>query len=149
LVTTHPPEVLNLILVDFKGGATFLGLQSAPHVSALITNLADEAALVARMGDALSGEITRRQGILRTAGNLANITEYQRQRPDLPPLPALLIIVDEFSELLYQHPDFAELFVAIGRLGRSLGMHLLLASQRLDEGRLRGLETHLAYRVCL
>jgi S-DNA-T family DNA segregation ATPase FtsK/SpoIIIE len=149
LVTTHPPEVLNLILVDFKGGATFLGLQSAPHVSALITNLADEAALVARMGDALSGEITRRQGILRTAGNLANITEYQRQRPDLPPLPALLIIVDEFSELLYQHPDFAELFVAIGRLGRSLGMHLLLASQRLDEGRLRGLETHLSYRVCL
>ncbi|OBC08057.1 type VII secretion protein EccC [Mycobacterium sp. 852013-50091_SCH5140682] len=149
LVATHSPEVLNLILVDFKGGATFLGLQSAPHVSALITNLADEAALVARMADALAGEITRRQEILRAAGNLANITEYQRQRPDLPPLPALLIIVDEFSELLYQHPDFAELFVAIGRLGRSLGMHLLLASQRLDEGRLRGLETHLSYRVCL
>ncbi len=149
LVATHPPEVLNLILVDFKGGATFLGLQSAPHVSALITNLADEAALVARMGDALAGEITRRQEILRAAGNLANITEYQRHRPDLPPLPALLIIVDEFSELLHQHPDFAELFVAIGRLGRSLGMHLLLASQRLDEGRLRGLETHLSYRVCL
>jgi S-DNA-T family DNA segregation ATPase FtsK/SpoIIIE len=149
LVTTHSPEVLNLILVDFKGGATFLGLQSAPHVSALITNLADEAALVARMGDALAGEITRRQEILRAAGNLANITDYQRQRPELPPLPALLIIVDEFSELLYQHPDFAELFVAIGRLGRSLGMHLLLASQRLDEGRLRGLETHLSYRVCL
>ncbi|ORA21994.1 type VII secretion protein EccCa [Mycobacterium aquaticum] len=149
LVATHPPELLNLILVDFKGGATFLGLQSAPHVSALITNLADEAALVARMGDALAGEITRRQGILRAAGNIANITEYQRHRPALPPLPALLIIVDEFSELLYQQPDFAELFVAIGRLGRSLGMHLLLASQRLDEGRLRGLETHLSYRVCL
>ena len=58
-------------------------------------------------------------------------------------------MVDEFSELLSQHPDFAELFVAIGRLGRSLGMHLLLASQRLDEGRLRGLETHLSYRICL
>ena len=67
----------------------------------------------------------------------------------LPPLPALFILVDEFSELLSQHPDFAELFVAIGRLGRSLGMHLLLASQRLDEGRLRGLETHLSYRICL
>jgi S-DNA-T family DNA segregation ATPase FtsK/SpoIIIE len=149
LVATHSPDVLNLILVDFKGGATFLGLQSAPHVSALITNLADEAALVARMGDALAGEITRRQEILRAAGNLANITDYQRQRPALPPLPVLLIVVDEFSELLYQHPDFAELFVAIGRLGRSLGMHLLLSSQRLDEGRLRGLETHLSYRVCL
>ncbi|WP_019972241.1 type VII secretion protein EccC [Mycobacterium sp. 141] len=149
LIATHSPEVLNLILVDFKGGATFLGLRAAPHVSALITNLADEAALVARMADALAGEITRRQEILRAAGNLANITEYQRHRTDLPPLPALLIVVDEFSELLHQHPDFAELFVAIGRLGRSLGMHLLLASQRLDEGRLRGLETHLSYRVCL
>ena len=67
----------------------------------------------------------------------------------MPPLPALFIVVDEFSELLSQHPEFAELFVAIGRLGRSLGMHLLLASQRLDEGRLRGLETHLSYRICL
>ena len=68
---------------------------------------------------------------------------------DWLPLPTLFIIVDEFSELLSQHPDFAEMFVAIGRLGRSLGMHLLLASQRLDEGRLRGLEAHLSYRVCL
>lgn len=149
LVTTHPPEALNLILVDFKGGATFLGLESVPHVSALITNLADEAPLVARMADALAGEMTRRQEVLRAAGNLANVTDYRHKRRDLPALPALLIVVDEFSELLHQHPDFAELFVAIGRLGRSLGMHLLLASQRLDEGRLRGLEAHLSYRVCL
>ncbi|MGV0741288.1 type VII secretion protein EccCa [Mycolicibacterium sp. XJ870] len=149
LVTTHPPEMLNLVLVDFKGGATFLGLESAPHISALITNLADEAPLVARMADALAGEMTRRQELLRAAGNLANISEYQRRCRDLPALPALLIVVDEFSELLHQHPDFAELFVAIGRLGRSLGMHLLLASQRLDEGRLRGLESHLSYRICL
>ncbi len=59
------------------------------------------------------------------------------------------MIVDEFSELLSQHPDFTDTFAAIGRLGRSLGMHLLLASQRLDEGRLRGLEAHLSYRICL
>ncbi|WP_280834581.1 type VII secretion protein EccCb [Mycolicibacterium frederiksbergense] len=148
LITTHPPEALNLVLVDFKGGATFLGLHQARHVSALITNLAEEAQLVARMADALAGEMTRRQELLRAAGNLANVADY-RHRTDLPALPALLIVVDEFSELLQQHPDFAELFVAIGRLGRSLGMHLLLASQRLDEGRLRGLESHLSYRVCL
>lgn len=148
LITTHPPEALNLVLVDFKGGATFLGLHTARHISALITNLAQEAPMVARMADALAGEMTRRQELLRAAGNLANIAEYRR-RADLPALPALLIVVDEFSELLQQHPDFAELFVAIGRLGRSLGMHLLLASQRLDEGRLRGLESHLSYRICL
>lgn len=148
LIATHSPEELNLVLVDFKGGATFLGLQPARHISALITNLAEEQQLVSRMADALTGELTRRQELLRAAGNLANIAEYRR-RADLPALPALLIVVDEFSELLQQHPDFAELFVAIGRLGRSLGIHLLLASQRLDEGRLRGLDSHLSYRVCL
>ncbi len=152
MVCAHPPELLNLVLVDFKGGATFLGLEAVHHVSAVITNLADEAPLVSRMRDALSGEITRRQEMLRAAGNLTNITQYAqaRARDDtLAPLPALLVIVDEFSELLTQHPDFSEVFVAIGRLGRSLGIHLLLATQRLDEGRLRGLETHLSYRVCL
>ena len=152
MIASHPPEVLNLVLVDFKGGATFLGMDRARHVSAIITNLADEAHLVARMQDALAGEMNRRQELLRAAGNFANVADYERARSlgiAMPPLPALFIVVDEFSELLSQHPDFAELFVAIGRLGRSLGMHLLLASQRLDEGRLRGLETHLSYRICL
>ncbi|KGI67084.1 type VII secretion protein EccC [Mycolicibacterium rufum] len=152
MITAHSPDVLNLVLVDFKGGATFLGFEQARHVSAVITNLADEAPLVARMHDALSGEITRRQEVLRAAGNLANIADYQRMRArdgGLAPLPALFIVVDEFSELLSRHPDFADLFVAVGRLGRSLGVHLLLASQRLDEGRLRGLDAHLSYRICL
>jgi DNA segregation ATPase FtsK/SpoIIIE, S-DNA-T family len=152
MITAHPPEVLNLVLVDFKGGATFLGFERAAHVAAVITNLADESHLVARMKDALAGEVNRRQELLRATGNFANIADYERARVKgtaLAPLPVLFIVVDEFSELLSQHPDFAELFVAIGRLGRSLGMHLLLASQRLDEGRLRGLESHLSYRVCL
>lgn len=152
LIATHPPDLLNLVLVDFKGGATFLGLEPVAHVAAVITNLADESALVDRMRDALSGEMNRRQEVLRAAGNFANVSDYQRARAagaDLPPLPALFIVVDEFSELLSQHPDFAELFVAIGRLGRSLHIHLLLASQRLDEGRMRGLESHLSYRIGL
>jgi S-DNA-T family DNA segregation ATPase FtsK/SpoIIIE len=152
LIATHPPEALNLVLVDFKGGATFLGFERLRHVAAVITNLSDEAHLVARMKDALAGEMTRRQAALRAAGNYANVTDYHAARAagsPLAPLPALFIVVDEFSELLSQQPDFAELFTAIGRVGRSLGMHLLLASQRLDEGRLRGLENHLSYRICL
>ncbi|MGV0792782.1 type VII secretion protein EccCa [Mycolicibacterium sp. XJ1819] len=152
LITANSPDALNLILVDFKGGATFLGMERARHTAAVITNLADESHLVSRMHDALTGEMMRRQELLRSVGNFANVGEYARARSTgapLPPLPALFIVVDEFSELLSQHPEFAELFVTIGRLGRSLGMHLLLASQRLDESRLRGLETHLAYRICL
>ena len=153
LAATHSPDELNLVLVDFKGGATFLGCEGLPHTSAVITNLEDEAVLVERMYDALSGEMNRRQELLRAAGNFANVTEYNdartSTRPDLDPLPSLLIVVDEFSELLGQHPNFADLFVAVGRLGRSLGVHLLLASQRLEEGKLRGLDSHLSYRIGL
>ncbi|AKK07922.1 type VII secretion protein EccCa [Corynebacterium testudinoris] len=153
LAATHSPEELNLVLVDFKGGATFLGCESLPHTSAVITNLADEAILVERMYDAISGELNRRQEVLRTAGNFANVSDYTAARlggrDDLDPLPALFIVVDEFSELLAAHPDFADLFVAVGRLGRSLHVHLLLASQRLEEGRLRGLDSHLSYRIGL
>ncbi|GED97219.1 type VII secretion protein EccCa [Gordonia crocea] len=152
LMATHSPEELNLVLVDFKGGATFLGLEKSRHVSAVITNLEQELALVDRMGDALRGELNRRQELLRAAGNFANVTDYEQARADgaaLPPLPALFVVVDEFSELLAQKPDFAELFVMIGRLGRSLHIHLLLASQRLEEGKLRGLDSHLSYRIGL
>lgn len=152
LIATHSPDALNLILVDFKGGATFLGLDEAPHVAAVITNLAEELAMVDRMKDALAGEMNRRQELLRSAGNFANVTDYEKARQAgaaLDPLPALFIVVDEFSELLSQQPEFADLFVAIGRLGRSLHIHLLLASQRLEEGKLRGLDSHLSYRIGL
>ncbi|MFC6285548.1 type VII secretion protein EccCa [Nocardioides sp. GCM10027113] len=152
LAMTHSPEQLNMVLVDFKGGATFAGMSEMPHVSAVITNLAQELILVDRMQDALSGEMVRRQEQLRAAGNLASVRDYDRLRAsgeDLPPLPSLFIVVDEFSELLSAKPEFIDLFVAIGRLGRSLGLHLLLASQRLEEGRLRGLESHLSYRIGL
>jgi DNA segregation ATPase FtsK/SpoIIIE, S-DNA-T family len=152
MIARHSPETVNVVLIDFKGGATFLGLEPAPHVAAVITNLADKAPLVARMRDALTGELNRRQELLRAAGNFDSVTAYELARragAPLSSLPVLFVIVDEFSELLSQHPDFVDVFVTIGRLGRSLGMHLLLASQRLDEGRLRGLESNLSYRVCL
>ncbi|MFG1967756.1 type VII secretion protein EccCa [Nonomuraea fuscirosea] len=152
LAITHSSETLNFVLVDFKGGATFLGLDALPHVSAVITNLEDELPLVDRMHDALHGELVRRQELLRSAGNHASVRDYEQAREqgaELRPLPTLFIVLDEFSELLAAKPEFAELFVMIGRLGRSLGVHLLLASQRLEAGRLRGLDTHLSYRIGL
>jgi S-DNA-T family DNA segregation ATPase FtsK/SpoIIIE len=152
LATSHSPEELNLVLVDFKGGATFAGMAGLPHVSALITNLEEELTLVDRMEDALAGELVRRQALLRRAGNLASVREHRRARragAAFPALPALVVVVDEFSELLAARPEFVRLFETIGRLGRSLGVHLVLASQRLEEGRLRGLEAHLSYRIGL
>src|SRR5690606_34780928 len=139
MAVTHSPDVLNFVLVDFKGGATFLGLDSLPHVSAVITNLEEELILVDRMQDALAGEMNRRQELLRHAGNYGSLRDYEEDRAKgkpLDPLPSLWIVVDEFSELLSAKPEFIELFVMIGRLGRSLGVHLLLASQRLEAGRL-------------
>ncbi len=202
LAITHSAEDLNFVLVDFKGGATFLGLDRLPHVSAVITNLADELPLVDRMRDALQGEIVRRQELLRAAGNCASLRDYTKARvartrvagtrmagtqvagtrmdgtrvdgawvdgawvdgawvdgarvdgawvdgAALPPMPSLFVVLDEFSELLAAKPEFIDLFVTIGRVGRSLGVHLLLASQRLEEGRLRGLDTQLSYRIGL
>ena len=152
LAVTHPPRSLNFALVDFKGGATFTRLDALPHTSAVITNLAEELHLVDRMTDALNGELLRRQELLRAAGNYSSLRDYEKARMAGVPLaevPTLLVIVDEFSELLSAKPDFIETFVQIGRVGRSLGVHLLLASQRLEEGRLRGLDTHLSYRIAL
>ncbi|MGW2654583.1 type VII secretion protein EccCa [Streptomyces sp. NPDC001478] len=152
LVLTHSSETLNLVLVDFKGGATFLGMDVLPHTSAVITNLAEETPLVGRMQDALHGELVRRQELLRRAGNYSSVLEYEKARAagvPLAPLPSLFVVVDEFSELLAAHREFMDLFVMIGRLGRSLGVHLLLASQRLEEGRMHQLESHLSYRIGL
>jgi S-DNA-T family DNA segregation ATPase FtsK/SpoIIIE len=152
LAITHPPRSLNFALVDFKGGATFTRLDRLPHTSAVITNLVEELHLVDRMTDALNGELLRRQELLRAAGNFSSLRDYEKARAAGAPLdevPTLLVIVDEFSELLSAKPDFIDTFVQIGRVGRSLGVHLLLASQRLEEGRLRGLDTHLSYRIAL
>lgn len=158
MAMTHSPDVLNFSLVDFKGGAAFAPLATLPHVSGLITNLADDASLVDRFGQALLGEQQRRQRMLRDAGDLDSVHDYHRRRAAggvdldgraLQPLPYLMVIVDEFGELLSGRPDLTDLFVQLGRVGRSLGIHLLMATQRLEEGRLRGLESHLSYRVCL
>lgn len=163
-VINHPPEQLSLVLVDFKGGATFAGLEPLPHTAALVDNLGDGAGLVDRLHDSIVGEIQRRQHVLQQAGNLANVSEYNKIRDEkiaaaahgeiaeseVPaPLPVLFVVIDEFGELLAAKPEFIELFVQIGRIGRSIGVHLLLASQRLEEGRLRGLETYLSYRIGL
>ncbi|WP_063813819.1 type VII secretion protein EccCa [Herbidospora daliensis] len=171
LAMTHPPERLAFVLVDYKGGAAFAGLGELPHTAGFITNLSDgseaadpsgpaavgggfapNAELVDRMYEALSGEMRRRQQILMAAGNLPNVVEYNRRLDAgllTEPLPNLLVVVDEFAELLDAKPEFIGLFDRIGRIGRSIGMHLLLSAQRLEEGRLRGLESCISYRLGL
>ena len=152
LALSHPPEKVAMVLIDYKGGATFAPFERLPQVAGVITNLEDDAGLIERVYASLDGEVKRRQRVLREAGNVANVADYaalREQRPQLPPLPYLLVIIDEFGELLTARPDFIELFLTIGRIGRSIGVHLLLSSQRIEGGKLRGLDTYLSYRLGL
>ncbi|MEZ0053661.1 type VII secretion protein EccCa [Mycobacterium sp. MAA66] len=161
LVATHHPDQVNLLLTDFKGGSTFLGMEKLPHTAAVVTNMEEEAELVGRMGEVLTGELDRRQSILRqagikvgAAGALSGVAEYEKYRErgaDLAPLPTLFVVVDEFAELLQNHPDFIALFDRICRVGRSLRVHLLLATQSLNTGgaRIDKLEPNLTYRIAL
>lgn len=161
LAATHHPDQVNLLLTDFKGGSTFLGMEKLPHTAAVVTNMEEEAELVSRMGEVLMGELDRRQAILRqagmqvgAAGALSGVAEYEKHRErgaNLPPLPTLFVVVDEFAELLQNHPDFIGLFDRICRVGRSLRVHLLLATQSLNTGgaRIDKLEPNLTYRIAL
>ncbi len=83
LAATHPPSDLAIVLVDYKGGATFAPLAPLPHVAGLITNLSGDAALVERVYTSLDGEVLRRQQLLADAGRITDITEYRA-----PPRPA-------------------------------------------------------------
>ncbi|MFJ8230835.1 type VII secretion protein EccCb [Streptomyces sp. NPDC094448] len=152
LAVTHSPRTLNFVLADFRGRATFAGLERLPHLSAFITGLSEDPALVERMSDALDGELRRRQELLRGAGNYADAAAYERARAEgapLAPLPSLLVVIDEVSELLAVRPHFIEVLVMTARIGRFLGVHLLLASHRFDDGMLRGLDVYLSYRIGL
>lgn len=152
LAMAHPPDDLSMILVDYKGGAAFAPFAGLPHLAGLIDNLADDPQLTTRARASIQGEVVRRQQLLKDAGSSPSITHYRQlraERPDLPPLPHLFVVIDEFGELLTAEPDFIDLFLQIGRIGRSIGVHLLLSSQRIEGGKLRGLDTYLSYRLGL
>ncbi|MGZ4625480.1 MAG: FtsK/SpoIIIE domain-containing protein, partial [Kineosporiaceae bacterium] len=153
LAATHDPDDVETAFADFKGGLTFSLLREVSHCTGMITNLAHDLTLVDRMKAALAGELERRQQQLRAAGrDVQKIAQYRtlrRRHPDLPPMPYLVVVVDEFGELLEARPDVLEVLLSIGRTGRSLGVHLVLATQRFESGRTRGLDSYLGYRICL
>lgn len=149
LALSGTPRDVSLVFVDFKGGATFRDLEGLPHTAGAITNLEAEPMLVDRMQKSLTFEMTRRQRLLASAG-VDRADQYRALSPAPPdPLPALVIVVDEFGELMAAHPGLMDMFASVARTGRSLGMHLLVSGQRIDEGRLRRLDGHLRYRFCL
>jgi len=131
----HPHEVA-FVLIDYKGGGMALAFANLPHTVGVITNL--DGASVNRSLASIQSELKRRQLLFneaaqRTQVSNIDIYKYQslfREGQVDEPLPHLFIISDEFAELKTQQPEFMEQLVSAARIGRSLGVHLILATQK-------------------
>ncbi|MBV7363082.1 FHA domain-containing protein [Actinomycetaceae bacterium TAE3-ERU4] len=122
------PEHLTFILVDFKGGAAFASCNQLPHTIGTISNL--EAQLANRALRALEAEMLYRQQKFAQAGEgVDNLDAYLATNPD-EPMPRLLLVIDEFAQLAKDYPDVLSALVSIGAVGRTLGVHMILATQR-------------------
>ncbi|WP_194923603.1 FtsK/SpoIIIE domain-containing protein [Catenulispora pinisilvae] len=130
LATANRPDELVFVLVDYKGGSAFRDCVRLPHALGMVTDLDDH--LVDRALTSLGAELRRREQVLAAAG-AKDLPEYAAMRarnPELAPLPRLVIMVDEFATLAREVPQFVTGVVSISQRGRSLGLHLVLATQR-------------------
>ncbi|MFJ6729851.1 FtsK/SpoIIIE domain-containing protein [Streptomyces sp. NPDC091281] len=130
LAVANTPENMTFVLVDYKGGSAFKDCVQLPHTVGMVTDL--DAHLVERALESLGAELKRREHIL-AAADAKDIEDYQdlvRRDPSHPPVPRLLIVIDEFASMVRDLPDFVTGLVNIAQRGRSLGIHLLLATQR-------------------
>ncbi|MFC7486739.1 FtsK/SpoIIIE domain-containing protein [Knoellia sp. CPCC 206453] len=118
------PEDMTFVLVDYKGGSAFGECADLPHTVGLVTNL-DEG-LARRALISLGAEITRREGLLAASG----ARDFADHRRRVGGLPRLVIVIDEFRLLADELPDFVDGVVSLAAVGRSLGVHLVLATQR-------------------
>jgi len=126
MATAHSPARVNFLFVDYKGGAAFADCVSLPHCVGLVTDLSPH--LVRRALRSLNAELRRREHILNRK-KAKDLLELERRRdPDTP--PSLVIIVDEFAALVQEVPEFVDGVVNVAQRGRSLGLHLILATQR-------------------
>ncbi|PYY32455.1 cell division protein FtsK [Curtobacterium sp. MCJR17_055] len=128
LAARNDPTRLNFLLVDFKGGAAFAACERLPHTIGTISNLDEQ--LADRAIRALEAELGRRQRVFAAAGaDIDNLDAYLATKPS-EPMPRLLFVVDEFAMLAKDFPDVLTSLVAIAAVGRTLGVHMVLATQR-------------------
>ena len=128
LALHHSPEALNFILVDFKGGAAFADCEQLPHTVGTLSNL--DAQLAARAITALEAEIVRRQRLFASAGRTIDTLDAYRATKPAEPMARIVLVVDECAMLAQQLPSVLASFVSIAAVGRTLGIHLVLATQR-------------------
>jgi DNA segregation ATPase FtsK/SpoIIIE, S-DNA-T family len=149
LAVADRPDAMNFVLIDYKGGAAFQGCAPLPHTVGMVTDL-DEFE-VERALASLRAELQRRKAILARAGK-SDIRQYWEALPTLPradPLPRLVIVVDEFAVMAEQLPEQLRSLVNIGMQGRSLGIHLVLATQRPSGVVTADLRANINLRIAL
>lgn len=154
LMLSHPPDELQFVLADLKGGSAVKPFAGVPHVSRIITDLEEDQALMERFLDALWGEIARRKAICDSAG-VDDAKEYNSVRgrmrargQDMAPLPMLVVVIDEFYEWFRIMPTAVDVLDSIGRQGRAYWIHLMMASQTI-ESRAEKLMENMGYRLVL
>jgi len=146
LAATTSPNALNFVLIDYKGGSAFDACATLPHTVGLVTYLDDH--LARRALTCLNAELKYRENRLRIAG-VSDIGMFPASTHEA--LPRLLVVIDEFASLAKELPDFMEALVGIAQRGRSLGVHLLLATQRpsgvINESIKANMNLRIALRV--
>ncbi|HEY4153398.1 MAG TPA: FtsK/SpoIIIE domain-containing protein, partial [Pseudolysinimonas sp.] len=130
LAVANRPDEMNFVLVDYKGGAAFKDCVDLPHTVGMVTDL--DTHLVERALESLGAELRRREQLLAAAGakDLPDYLDLRAKQPTLAAIPRLTIVIDEFASLARELPDFVKGLVNIAQRGRSLGIHLILATQR-------------------
>ncbi|MFD9946298.1 FtsK/SpoIIIE domain-containing protein [Nonomuraea sp. NPDC059023] len=144
LAVSNSPEWLSMVLVDYKGGSAFAECRDLPHCAGMITDL--DGHLVTRALDSLGAELRRREELLAEAG-AKDIEDYWAV--SRRPLPRLVILIDEFASLVEEVPEFVTGVAGIGMRGRSLGVHVVLATQRPAGAVSADLRANLNLRICL
>lgn len=155
LAVTFSCQDVSFLLIDFKGGTMANALAKLPHTAGIITNL--DKGILMRCMCAIEGELTRRQQQLADTGERYGISsmdidkymQLRKQHPSLTAMPHLFLVADEFAELKQLFPAVLDHLRQCARIGRSLGIHLLLATQKpfgvVDEQ----IWSNARFRLCL
>lgn len=149
LAVRYDPTIINFVLIDYKGGAAFVPFENLPHCVDIVTNLGGAA--VDRMFAAITAELNRRQEI-NTKNNVKHIVHYRQKAMHLdtnrPPYPHLFVIIDEFAEMMAGNAEYKAQLNSITRLGRALGVTLILAAQR-PTGVTDQMRANIKFRISL
>lgn len=154
LLLANRPDELQFVLVDFKGGSAFAPFEQCPQVAALIRSTgygpyAFDAAAAERVLSSLRAESRRRQRLLERHEDIEHYWAVRAHDPCLPPLPRLVVVLDEFGEIREAHEGFLTALASLGRVGRALGMHLVLATQTFAGALPEELRANIDLRISL